>query len=678
MYTYDEAFTYYRSLRYKPEVINAYWDHEMLPAKTAKRVPAAKAPRAAKAAPEAKSKAKPKEKPKAKAKATPEPKAKGKAKAKAKAKTKVAGPANPKRFINDEGSIVQDSVDGLIWSTENLARLDGYPDIKVVYRTDWSKDKVALISGGGAGHEPMHGGFVGQGLLTAAISGETFASPSIDAVLAAIVQVTGPKGCLLVIKNYTGDRLNFTLAAQKARSIYGLQVETVIVKDDVATSAERGICGTLFVHKVAGAMSEEGKSLADIKTQVEQVIRDSVSLGVSMSVVRRLKAESIGLKKMEVGLGIHGEPGARTEAMASAKAIVEMLMEGLAQGRSSKGLPEPTDGLICMINNLGGVPPQEMCILVAELMRSKWGSSVKLLIGPAFLCTSLETWNRRMVQPGEQWWPVTVRLGLLARFLKSMGSDFRQRLGYRPTRQVGIWSATASELHVTRDLAAERPDSSLLHRSCPWGGHLVRLDLRNIRVMGAPEIASNVLVRPEVRSRYSGVLEKGVYRDVMSSEILKTFNPGDALIEQFYTMPALRLPALLFGDFSVLESLYGPSSRGFLGRQKLRRDFPEQGHSTYIFEDRFGRAQEYLLTARREHQSQNIFHFVCIFSTPEDKWYDWFSPFFFLLMDEAHRVVQGYMNRPGIQELRQADEQFYITLALRNFNRGPPLLPSDE
>lgn len=228
------------------------------------------------------------------------------------------------------------------------------------------------------------------------------------------------------------------------------------------------------------------------------------------------------------------------------------------------------------------------------------------------------------------------------------------------------------------DLAAERPDSSLLHRSCPWGGHLVRLDLRNIRVMGAPEIASNVLVRPEVRSRYSGVLEKGVYRDVMSSEILKTFNPGDALIEQFYTMPALRLPALLFGDFSVLESLYGPSSRGFLGRQKLRRDFPEQGHSTYIFENRFGRAQEYLLTARREHQSQNIFHFVCIFSTPEDKWYDWFSPFFFLLMDEAHRVVQGYMNRPGIQELRQADEQFYITLALRNFNRGPPLLPSDE
>eukprot|EP00439_Symbiodinium_sp_Y106_P029228 s4923_g3.t1 len=101
--------------------------------------------------------------------------------------------------------LARDCIDGLIWSTPNLGRLDGYPDVKVVYRTDWNKDKVAVLCGGGAGHEPMHGGFVGRGMLTAAISGETFASPSIDAVLAAIVQVTGPKGCLLIIKNYTGE-----------------------------------------------------------------------------------------------------------------------------------------------------------------------------------------------------------------------------------------------------------------------------------------------------------------------------------------------------------------------------------------------------------------------------------------------------------------------------------------
>ncbi|CAE7870193.1 dhaK [Symbiodinium microadriaticum] len=283
-----------------------------------------------------------------------------------------------------------DCIDGLIWSTPNLGRLDGYPDVKVVYRTDWNKDKVAVLCGGGAGHEPMHGGFVGRGMLTAAISGETFASPSIDAVLAAIVQVTGPKGCLLIIKNYTGDRLNFSLAAQRARSIYGLEVETVITKDDVATTAERGIAGTLFVHKVAGAMSEEGKSLSEIKTKAEEIITQTVSLGVSFSVVRRLKAESIGLGKMEVGLGIHGEPGARTEPRADAKKVMEVLLEGLEAGRVARQLPAPEEGVICLVNNLGGVPPQEMCILVADLMRSKWGPSVKLLIGPGLLCTSLD------------------------------------------------------------------------------------------------------------------------------------------------------------------------------------------------------------------------------------------------------------------------------------------------
>ncbi|CAK9044487.1 Dihydroxyacetone kinase (DHA kinase) (Glycerone kinase) [Durusdinium trenchii] len=390
-YTYDEIWVHYRSLRYKPEVINSYWDYEMYPEKAK---PSGKSkPKAEPKGAKGKGKEKGDGKGKGKAKASPEPKAKAKAKAKAEpkgaAKAVKTAAANPKRFINEEPSIVQDCVDGLIWATPNLARLDGYPDIKVVYRTDWNKDKVSVISGGGAGHEPLHGGFVGRGLLTAAISGETFASPSIDAVLAAIVQVTGPKGCLLVIKNYTGDRLNFTLAAQKARSIYGLQVETVIVKDDVATTAERGIAGTLFVHKVAGAMSEEGKSLSEIKTEVEQVISKSLSLGISLSVVRRLKAESIARKKMEVGLGIHGEPGARTEAMASAKKVVEILMEGLEAGRSAKQLPEP-EGWICLLNNLGGVPPQEMCIVLAELMKSKWGNSIKLLVGPAPMCTSLD------------------------------------------------------------------------------------------------------------------------------------------------------------------------------------------------------------------------------------------------------------------------------------------------
>jgi len=363
-YTYDEIAAFYKS-KYKPSEVKAYWEEEMKPKKGKGKGKISKELEA-------------------------KPKAKAKAKAKGKGKGKERGPANPKRFINEEAMIVQDCIDGLIWSTPNLARLDAYPDVKVVYRTDWKKDKVAVISGGGAGHEPMHGGFVGSGMLTAAVSGETFASPSIDAVLAGIIQVTGPKGCLLVIKNYTGDRLNFSLAAQRARSIYGLEVETVITKDDVATSAERGIAGTLFVHKVAGAMSEEGKSLSEVKREAEKVIESTASLGVSLSVVRRLKAESIGIKKMEVGLGIHGEPGARTEDLSSAKHVVEVLMEGIEAGRREKKQPEAADGYICLVNNLGSVPPQEMCIIVSALMKSKWGSSVKLLIGPAGMCTSLD------------------------------------------------------------------------------------------------------------------------------------------------------------------------------------------------------------------------------------------------------------------------------------------------
>lgn len=300
----------------------------------------------------------------------------------------MAGPANPKRFINDEDKIVQDCVDGLIWSTPKMARLSNYPDIKVVFRTDWNKDKVAIISGGGAGHEPMHGGFVGQGMLTAAVSGETFASPSIDAVLAAIVQVTGAKGCLLVIKNYTGDRLNFGLAAQQARANYGLEVETVVTKDDVATVAERGIAGTLFVHKIAGALAEQGASLAEVKAAAEAVIASTASMGVSFSSVRRLKAEMIEAGKMEVGLGIHGEPGARVEDISSASRVVDIIMEGIMAGDRMKAAA--SHGYACLVNNLGNVPPQEMCIVVAALMKSKWSSSIKLLVGPGALCTSLD------------------------------------------------------------------------------------------------------------------------------------------------------------------------------------------------------------------------------------------------------------------------------------------------
>ena len=138
------------------------------------------------------------------------------------------------QFVNSKENLVTEAIDGLLSASGGkLSRLDGFPHIKVVMRSDWDKSKVALISGGGSGHEPAHAGFVGKGMLTAAVCGEVFASPSVDAVLAGILAVSGEAGCLLIVKNYTGDRLNFGLAAERARA-FGVKVEMVVVNDDIA------------------------------------------------------------------------------------------------------------------------------------------------------------------------------------------------------------------------------------------------------------------------------------------------------------------------------------------------------------------------------------------------------------------------------------------------------------
>ena len=190
-----------------------------------------------------------------------------------------------KHFINDRSAVVTEAVELAITLGEGkLARLDGYPSIKVVVRTDADRSRVAIVSGGGAGHEPAHAGFVGDGMLTAAVCGEIFASPSVDAVLAGILAVTGEAGCLLIVKNYTGDRLNFGLAAERARAL-GLDVAMVIVADDVAIAGAprpRGIAGTLFVHKVAGHLARAGASLAAVKEAAERVAGAVRSLGVSL------------------------------------------------------------------------------------------------------------------------------------------------------------------------------------------------------------------------------------------------------------------------------------------------------------------------------------------------------------------------------------------------------------
>ncbi|MBE0454586.1 dihydroxyacetone kinase subunit DhaK [Roseovarius autotrophicus] len=293
------------------------------------------------------------------------------------------------QFINTKETLVTEAIDAMLRTAGGrLARLDGYPHIKVVMRTDWDRSRVALISGGGSGHEPSHAGFVGQGMLTAAVCGEVFASPSVDAVLAAILAVTGKAGCLLIVKNYTGDRLNFGLAAERARA-QGLRVSMVIVDDDIALPdlpQPRGVAGTLFVHKIAGALAEQGADLDAVTQAAERVIRGVVSIGMSLdtcTIPGNPKEARIKPGKAELGLGIHGEAGIEQVDFSTARAAMEMVVDRLAPRMG----PGPH---VALLNNLGGATPLEMGVLAEELLTSRIGGQVRWLVGPAPMMTSLD------------------------------------------------------------------------------------------------------------------------------------------------------------------------------------------------------------------------------------------------------------------------------------------------
>lgn len=297
-------------------------------------------------------------------------------------------------FFNDRKQLVNDAIEGVIISSRyrNLTRLEIDPAIRVVVRNDWDKSKVAIISGGGSGHEPAHVGFVGKGMLTAAVCGDLFASPSVDAVLNAIVAVTGDRGCLLIVKNYTGDRLNFGLAAEKAKK-HGLKVEMVIVGDDISlpdNKQPRGIAGTALVHKIAGFAAEQGKSLSDVKALAQQACENIASMGVAMQTCNLPGSEDddeegrIKGGHVELGLGIHGEPGASTVDTQNSKEIIATLVEHLRKktGNDAK--------LAVLINNLGGVSSLEMALLTKELAHSDLKDQLEYLIGPAPLVSALD------------------------------------------------------------------------------------------------------------------------------------------------------------------------------------------------------------------------------------------------------------------------------------------------
>lgn len=333
-----------------------------------------------------------------------------------------------KKLINDIPSIVRQSLEGLAALHPGLALLGSE---NTLVRADLAafvrSGKVAVVTGGGAGHEPAHAGYVGKGMLTAAVSGDVFASPSTDAVYAALRAVANPAGILVIVKNYTGDRLNFGLAAEMARAD-GIAVELVIVDDDTAlgkaerTAGRRGIAGTVFVHKVAGAAAEAGLPLAEVKARALAAIATVGSMGVALSpctVPASGKANfSLGDDEMELGLGIHGEAGVRRVTMQPARQVVETLVDTIIGDR---GLAAG-DRVALLVNNLGATAQMEMSIVARDalqLLRQRGliveraycgtfltaiemtGVSISLIRADAALLTALDAPSDAPAWPGD-------------------------------------------------------------------------------------------------------------------------------------------------------------------------------------------------------------------------------------------------------------------------------------
>ncbi len=277
-----------------------------------------------------------------------------------------------KKLINRPETVVEEMVEGLIALYPGLLQLPGHTVVVRADALEVRDRQVALISGGGSGHEPAHAGYVGRGMLSAAVAGDVFTSPSPDAILAAIRAVTGPPGALLIVKNYTGDRLNFGLAAELARAS-GLAVEMVMVDDDVALAqmteaGRRGIAGTVFVHKVAGAASEAGANLSEVAAEARAAVQVVSTMGVGLSAATVPAAGkpsfTLGEQEIELGLGIHGEPGVRRGPLEPADFLVNHLLEPILANADL----HPSDRVALLVNNLGGTTTMELAIVARHAL----------------------------------------------------------------------------------------------------------------------------------------------------------------------------------------------------------------------------------------------------------------------------------------------------------------------
>lgn len=291
-----------------------------------------------------------------------------------------------KKIINEVAKVEEQMIQGMVKAYPNLISKLDYGN--VIVRAKKKEGKVALISGGGSGHEPAHGGFVGEGMLDAAVPGAVFTSPTPDQIYEGIKAISTDKGVLMIIKNYTGDVMNFEMAAEMAQAD-DIEVKQVVVNDDVAvkdslyTVGRRGVAGTIFVHKIAGAKAEEGADLDTVQATAQKVIDNVRTMGMAIKpcIVPASGRPGFELSddEMEVGIGIHGEPGTHREQIKPADEIVDMLLDKILADLDYTG-----SEVAVMINGAGGTPLMELFIInnrVSDVLTQKGIKVYKTLVG---------------------------------------------------------------------------------------------------------------------------------------------------------------------------------------------------------------------------------------------------------------------------------------------------------
>ena len=277
-----------------------------------------------------------------------------------------------KKIINNADQVVDEMLDGIVFAYDSL--VERVPETMVIARKTVKNNKVGLVSGGGSGHEPAHAGFVGKGMLSSAVAGQVFTSPTPDQVLEGIKVADEGAGVFLVIKNYTGDVMNFEMA-QELAEMEDIEVETVVVDDDIAvedstwTAGKRGIAGTVLVHKILGAAAEEGLSLQDIKEMADKLVPNIKSIGVALSPATNPEAGSPGFEidedEIEFGVGIHGEPGYRREKLQPSKDLAKELVDKLKEAFNWNS----GDEYAVLVNGMGATPLMEQFVFMNDVKK---------------------------------------------------------------------------------------------------------------------------------------------------------------------------------------------------------------------------------------------------------------------------------------------------------------------